>query len=139
MRCVLDVNVVVAALLSRDGVPAKLIRLWLDGAFEVIVSPALLSELRKVLAYPKIRRWVSEQEAQSVMTIVRENATLHEDALASREALIADPDDVYLIALARNSRAILVTGDRHLLELGDVMPVESPAAFHERLMGRSDG
>ncbi|HUP69036.1 MAG TPA: hypothetical protein VM142_04385 [Acidimicrobiales bacterium] len=41
----------------------------------------------------------------------------------------ADPKDDYLIALASASQAVIVSGDRHLLDLGDDLPVYSPAAF----------
>jgi predicted nucleic acid-binding protein len=41
----------------------------------------------------------------------------------------ADPDDDYLIALAAEHRAALVSGDRHLLDLRGSIPAFSPAEF----------
>lgn len=40
-----------------------------------------------------------------------------------------DPDDNYLISLAAESRSILVSGDKDLLELAGQIPVFSPAGF----------
>jgi predicted nucleic acid-binding protein len=39
---------------------------------------------------------------------------------------ISVPSDNYLIALASAERALLVSGDRHLLELADQIPVWRP-------------
>lgn len=38
-------------------------------------------------------------------------------------------DDDYLIDLGAASRAVIVSGDRLLLDLGGSLPVSSPAAF----------
>lgn len=43
----------VSAVLSRGGNPAALLREWLAGACEPVVSPALIDELERVLAHPK--------------------------------------------------------------------------------------
>lgn len=129
MRCVLDANVWVAALLSRNGIPARLVRMWLDGAFEVVVSPLLLAELRRVLAYPKIRTRVPKADADAVLALIGETATLHADPSPRPGARTNDPDDEYLVTLAEAARAVIVTGDRHLLSLSGSLPVRSPADF----------
>jgi predicted nucleic acid-binding protein len=45
----------------------------------------------------------------------------------------ADPGDDYLLALAESQQAVLVSGDRHLLDVGDRYPVQAPRAFLEAL------
>lgn len=40
-----------------------------------------------------------------------------------------DPGDGYLLALAISRRAFLVTGDQHLLGLGNDLPILTSAAF----------
>jgi hypothetical protein len=42
-------------------------------------------------------------------------------------------DDDYLLALAEQERAILVSGDRHLLALADRFPIRSARALLESL------
>jgi len=44
-----------------------------------------------------------------------------------------DPGDDYLVALAAAARATLVSGDAHLLELRDAIPVLSPREFPDTL------
>jgi uncharacterized protein len=127
VRAVLDPNVVISALLSPSGSPAKVLRGWLDGAYELIVSPLLLEELERALAYPKLRERVSPAESRELLTLLREGGDLRDDPVEGPPVRSADPDDDYLIALAAAAQAIIVSGDRHLLDLEDAIPVYSSA------------
>lgn len=136
-RAVLDTNVLVAALISPGGGSARLLLELRSGAFELIVSPLLLAELREVLGRDKFRRYVSEAEADAYVELIRSEAVVRADPVPSPEALSADPDDEYLIDLARDARAdALVTGDAHLLDLRAVIPAMTPAEFLETLADR---
>jgi predicted nucleic acid-binding protein len=44
-----------------------------------------------------------------------------------------DPGDDYLLALAEAEKAVLVSGDRHLLGLDDRFPIQAPRAFLQKL------
>ena len=48
----------------------------------------------------------------------------------------ADPGDDYLIALAGAERAVLVSGDKHLLDRAERLPVLSAAQFLNLLESR---
>ena len=60
MRAVLDTNVVVSALLW-GGTPYKLLQAATDGEIELFTSPALLDELRDVLARKDLGERVARQ------------------------------------------------------------------------------
>ncbi len=66
MRAVLDTNVLISAFLSPRGTPAQLVRVWRDGAFELVVSLALLAEIDRVLGYPKIARRIGASDAIAI-------------------------------------------------------------------------
>jgi putative PIN family toxin of toxin-antitoxin system len=135
-RAVLDTNVLVSALISPSGPSAALLLEVRAGAFEVVVSPLLLAELSDVLARPKIRRYVSESEAAAYIELVRQIATLQDDPPPAGVPLSADPDDEYLIDLARVAGAdVLVSGDAHLLDLRGQLPIMPPAEFLASLSG----
>lgn len=134
MRAVLDPNVLISALLAPTGVPAALIRSWLDGEFELLVSERLLAEVRRALAYPKLRSHVSGEEAEAFVELLREAGMMARDA-TSPPRVSRDPGDDYLVALARSNAAVLVSGDQDLLELKDA-PVESPRSFMSKLTPR---
>jgi uncharacterized protein len=132
LRVVLDVNVLVAALLSRVGAPGRLIALWLEGAFELVVSAELLAELSRALAYQKLREQISREDASDFIALLRSTASMLADA-ERPDHISRDPGDDYLLALAKASSSILVSGDRDLLVLAPELPIRSPGAFLEHL------
>ncbi|MBI2324547.1 MAG: putative toxin-antitoxin system toxin component, PIN family [Chloroflexi bacterium] len=133
-RAVLDPNVLISALLSPSGRSAALVGRWLAGEFELVVSEKLLAELRRALAYPKLRSHISDEEAAAFIELLGRTATSVEDPATSPRRS-RDPGDDYILALAEASAATVVTGDDDLLVLADV-PVLSPAAFLDSLASR---
>jgi uncharacterized protein len=137
LRAVLDPNVLIAALLSPRGSPGRVFRKWLDGSFELIVSPALLAELERALGYPKLRRRIPVADGHALIDLLRRSASLANDP-ATRSAPFSsrDPGDDYLLALAIQERAAIVSGDGDLLNLGADLPIYSPSTFIG-IIGRS--
>lgn len=128
-RAVLDPGVLVSALITPTGAPAKLLRAARSGRFELIVSPLLLEELGSVLRRDKFRRYVDLDVVAPYLDLLRRDAQLAADPETPSPVRCADPDDDYLIALAYSHKAALVSGDRHLLELAAKIPVFSPVEF----------
>jgi len=114
------------------------LRVWLQGDFELLVSPLLLEELAQALAYPKLRKRIEPQEADRVVEWLRATGTMAADPENPPPVRSPDPGDDYLIALAESQRAALVSGDQHLLGLTKDLPVYSPTAFL-RLLEREPG
>jgi putative PIN family toxin of toxin-antitoxin system len=137
VRAVLDPNIVISAVLSPGGSPARVLRAWIDGHFELSVSPLLLAELERALAYPKLGKRIDPEDARALMAWLSDSATVATDPKEPSPVSSPDPDDDYLIALAAAQAALLVSGDAHLLGLAAVMPVISASAFLARL-GLSD-
>ena len=133
MRAVLDPNVIIPGILSPSGNAAWLLRAWERGDFELITSAGLLTDLGRALAHPKLRRRVPEDDAVGVVRWLSQAGTIVSDPAGTPPARSSDPGDDYLIALAASERAILVSGDKHLLDLADEIPVLSPAAFRDHL------
>ena len=129
MRAVCDVNALISAILSPAGTPARLLLAWQTGAFELIVSPGLLGELRRALAYPKLRRLIPTAEADAFVAWLADTATVVPDPGGPPPVRSLDPGDDCLTALAAAHDAMLVSGDRHLLGLADAFPVRTPAGF----------
>jgi putative PIN family toxin of toxin-antitoxin system len=129
-RVVIDSNVLISARLSPSGAPGRLLAAWLDGRFELIVSPMLLTELAGVLERPKFRRWLTVEEARAFVRTLRTSATLIGDP-PQRHHDLRDPDDAYLLTLARSAETdYLVSGDGDLTSLPDPSPpVITPADF----------
>ena len=129
-RAVLDTTVLVSALISAGGPSAALLLELRAGAFELVASPTLLAELREVLGREKFRRYVAEAEAIAYVDLIRHEATVLDDPAPSVQPVSADPDDEYQVDLARAAAAdALVSGDAHLLDLRERLPVLTPAQF----------
>jgi uncharacterized protein len=129
-RAVLDPNVLVSALISPVGPSARLLLELRAGGFELVTSSNLLGELADVLRREKFRHYVDVAEVETYIEFLRLESTVLDDPEPSSEPLGDDPDDEYLIALARAARAeALVSGDSHLLRLRDVIPVLTPREF----------
>ncbi len=133
MRAVLDPNVIISGVLSPRGAPGRLLRLWVDGSYDMVVSPLLLDELGGALARPKLQVHVTIDEAGELLELLASDCIIEEDSSVPLPVRSRDPNDDYLIALADSSRSILVSGDRDLLELAPRIPVFTPAGFLEIL------
>jgi putative PIN family toxin of toxin-antitoxin system len=129
VQAVLAPNVIISALHSPEGAPARAMRAWIRGDFELVVSPMLLQELRRALDYPKLRKRIEPKESDLVVEWLRNTATMAADPDDPPPIRSPDPDNDYLIALAETERAVLVSGDQHLLGLSEGLPVFSPAGF----------
>ena len=129
MRAVLDPNVIISAVLSPSGAPARVMTAWLEGGYELVISPLLLEELERALSYPKLRKRITEAETRELLDLLRREADLRDDPAGSPPVRSPDPGDDYLITLAAATHSIIVSGDRHLLGLSDELPVYTSAAF----------
>ncbi|MBI2320018.1 MAG: putative toxin-antitoxin system toxin component, PIN family [Betaproteobacteria bacterium] len=133
LRAVLDTNVVVSALLFRSGHLAWLREAWARGEVVPVVSTDTLSELVRVLAYPKFA--LSADERKNALAHYMENAeAVSAVSVAPRSGMPAcrHPNDVMFVRLAYASRVdALVTGDADLLALArrSCIPILAPEAF----------
>ena len=107
--------------------------------FELVASEALLAELEGALAYQKLRRRISEDDARTLFEWLRQSGTLVPDSDTGAPVRSADPGDDYLISLAASQHAFLVSGGRDLLALADEIPVLTPAEFRSRLTPEAQG
>lgn len=129
-RVVLDPGVLIAALLSRGGAPARILFAWIEGMFELVVSPKLLDELRITLLRRKFRKYVTVEEVEAYLALLDRRASAVADP-EPHAGLTPDPGDDYLITLAGAAAAhFLVSGDAHLTGLrSSRLPILTPRAF----------
>ena len=135
IRAVVDPGVLVSAFISPRGAPPdRIVRSWVAGEFELLVSPHLLAELGAVLARPTFHRHARLGRAEAFIAAIAAGATVLVDP-ADPPRVSGDRNDDYLVALAKAGRAdVMVSGDRHLLELeAPEPPVMTPRAFVEHL------
>lgn len=139
-RLVVDASTLVSGVASRPGggAPWLILAALLDFEFEAIVCPRLIGEFRDALTGRYFRERFDPDDLAEIVDNVEEAATRYADP-KEITPLLRDPDDDYLVALARESGAdAIVSGDRDLLDHPSLTPrpLDSRAAC--RLLGLSD-
>jgi predicted nucleic acid-binding protein len=125
LKVVLDTNVVLCGFFF-GGVPGRLLKAWNTGRIEVILSASILAEYKEAAAVLETKYGGSEFVAPD-----------HLD-----EAVSADPDDDKFLACARASGVrVIVSGDKHLLEVRgwEGIEVVKPRAFSDRYLADREG
>src|SRR5579863_7873504 len=115
IRAVLDANVVVSGILSENGTPGKILRAWYEDRFHLVVSPATLDELQRVLQCPRIarrNRW-SASHVREFLEDLASLAILTSGQFALPTIVAEDPsDDRYLECAIEVEANHIVSGDR---------------------------
>ena len=125
---VLDTNVVVSAAIHAGGPPGQLVERVLAQDVIAVTCPRIVAEYRAVMARPKLAQlglppvwldalvWLAHHRVRDPPPWPRVGP---------------DPDDLVFLALAKATRAVLVTGNlRHFparIRMG--VPVISPATY----------
>jgi uncharacterized protein len=100
----------------------------LDFDFEAVVCPRLIGEFSDALTNKYFQERFHPDDLAEIVGSVEEAADRYEDP-TEIAALLRDPNDDYLVALAHESEAdAIVTGDRDLLD----HPGLEPRAFDAR-------
>lgn len=112
MRVVLDTNVVVSALFF-GGQPRTVLDAWADGRLEVVLTPSILDEYLRVS--DRLRSSYPDADYQPLLFELAAHGTLMPNS-AGGGRITADPDDDKFMWCATEADAIVVSGDRHLLD-----------------------
>jgi uncharacterized protein len=118
MRVVLDTNILLSALINRQGTPAQLIAAWRERRYDLLTSSEQLLELGGVARRPVLRARIIPS---TVGRLIRDLRQLAEVLTRLPEVdRSVDPADNFLLAMAEAGAAnYLVSGDRRgVLDLG---------------------
>ena len=132
-RVVLDANVFVSAAIHPHGPPGRIIeQLLRTDAFTLVLSEAIVDEVMRALAYPKVRRYVRPGLDPGLW--MEDLVVLADFVLDPVQVpgVSKDPDDDKCLAAAIAGRAsLVVTGDPHVLTVGEYEGVRivTPRAF----------
>jgi putative PIN family toxin of toxin-antitoxin system len=103
-RVVLDTNVLVSALRSRNGASYRLISLLGDPQWQPAVSVALILEYEEVAKREASRLGLADWVVESIVDMMCQLGSQHAIRFRLRPAL-RDPDDEFLLELAVASQA----------------------------------
>jgi uncharacterized protein len=132
-RIVLDCNIFVSALLVPGSGPAQLLDLARERKIELLVSPPILSEIARVMRYPKIqkRHRLSPEQLDDLIASYAGFATVTPGKRRVKVVHEDPSDNIYLECALEGEADFIVSGDKHLLDLETFrgIPIVSPAAF----------
>lgn len=111
MRVVLDTNLLISALISEQGAPARLIDAWDDQRFVLVSFEEQLDEFKTVTRRERLAPFIERSDVGRFINQIRAEALIlgklpHMDRST-------DPADNFLLAMAETGEAdYLVSGDR---------------------------
>ena len=118
LRTVMDTNVLVSGILWR-GIPFQLLIWAEEGRLRIYTSLEILAEVYHVLHYPKFQQYIDNRQASpgelfakiaSLCTIIQVDQIV--------KGVCSDEDDEKFLSCALAADvAVLVSGDKHLLDL----------------------
>jgi putative PIN family toxin of toxin-antitoxin system len=107
MLVVLDTNILVSALLSPFGPPARVLDMALSGDIRAAYDDRLMAEYREVLARAKFS--FAPEDVATVLAYLEADG----ERVTARPlpCVLADPDDLPFLEVAAQAEAVLITGN----------------------------
>jgi uncharacterized protein len=132
VRVVIDTNVLVSALIRRQGVNGQILQVLRDGRLTLIYSTQMVIEIIDVLSRPHIRTkyGIQSEDITALIHLIRLRGEL---VLPKRKVTICrDPkDNVFLKAAIAGRAEAIISGENYLLALVEYesIPIVRPNEF----------
>ena len=133
LKVVLDANIFVSAVLKSHSDLAKIFELVREDKIKLILSEDILSEIRAVLLYPKIkkRHRRTQKEIEEFLNKVSQASILAQGRIDTDEIREDPADNKYLSAALEGKADFIISGDHHLkdLKVFEGIRILDPSAF----------
>ncbi|MBM4286243.1 MAG: putative toxin-antitoxin system toxin component, PIN family [Deltaproteobacteria bacterium] len=129
LRVVIDTNVFISAFYLPESRPGEVVRWARRRKVRNVISPEILKEIERIL---KEKLWWDDARTQSAIRQIEDFSEI----VSPKQHLhvIGDDPDNRILECALEARAkVIISGDRHLLTLGNYQGIEimTPAQFWE--------
>lgn len=127
MKIVVDANLFVSGLIKPNSNPSKILDLVKQNQVELILSPSIIKEIKRILLYPKIQKYhrKTSQEIDAYFEDILMFAWIVEGKEIV-DVIKDDPADNRYLACAYEGEADhIVSGDHHLLDLETYQGIDS--------------
>jgi putative PIN family toxin of toxin-antitoxin system len=136
IRAVFDTNIVISGYLW-SGAPRQALRAVEESRVQLLISEAMLDELKEVLGRPKFveRLKIIGKSAEQIVYEHLLHVEIIEAAPISPVVKVDPDDDIVLACASSGKAAYIVSGDPHLLDVITFqnIPILTVNAFLERL------
>lgn len=128
-----DANVFVSAFMRPDSAPRRVLEKFLDGSFDLLLAPEIVAQLERALGYEKVQRYlgVSTDEIEASIVALQTSAVPVVPKHVPRGGPDDPDDDIYIAVALEGMADYIVSGDKHLLDLGshEGIAIVTAAAF----------
>jgi uncharacterized protein len=133
MRVILDTNVLISGIFFK-GPPFQILQAWRDGHISIVASNGILTEyFRTTTRLSKEFPEINVSGFLDLLTIKAEiiSEIIHPKAISRHHA-----DDKFLLCAQAGKVPIIISGDKHLLELHPYRTIEiiKPISFVQRFL-----
>jgi len=126
VKIVIDANLFVSALIKPNSKPGRILDLVKDNQVELILSPAIIKEIKRILLYPKIQKY--HRKTAKEIDAYFEDILMFAWIVEGEEIVDVikdDPaDNKYLASAYEGEADYIVSGDHHLLDLETYQEIE---------------
>jgi putative PIN family toxin of toxin-antitoxin system len=133
MRIVLDTNVFISGIFF-SGPPYQILKAWRDGRVQLVVSPSILDEYRRIGAELALEFQDVDLKPFLDLLTVQAEIVLAPTLLP---VIQDDPsDDKFLEAAVAGKASYIISGDKHLLKLSEFQGIQilKPGDFVKRYL-----
>jgi putative PIN family toxin of toxin-antitoxin system len=114
LRLIIDTNLWISFVISNKQ--HLLDSLLFTEKVRLLFSEELINEIEHTIVKPKLKKYFGSNALEEMLSVFEPFIDLIE--VKSRITISRDPNDDFLLALAKDGKAdYLLTGDKHLLEL----------------------
>jgi putative PIN family toxin of toxin-antitoxin system len=124
IRVLLDTNVLAPGFVGQGSASTRLIDLWRDGAYDLVVSDHLLQELARTFTDRYYARRVPRADTEAILLLLGARAIVA-TLTADVQGVASHPEDDLVLTTAISGNASMIcTRDKQLLKLGRYQNVE---------------
>ena len=133
MRVILDTNVFISGIFF-GGPPSRILQGWRDGRVTLVLSPEILDEYQRVAA--ELHAQFPGIDLSALLELLIVAAEMHHADPLTEAVCIDLDDDKFLACALSSSTKLIVSGDKHLLQVAGYRGIEilKPRAFIEKYL-----
>ena len=135
MRVILDTNVFISDIFF-SGPPYRILKAWRDGKVQLVISPEILEEYRRVSH--ALAKQFPAINLMPILEMVAVKAEAFPDQSLPRSVCIDPDDDKFLACALIGKCKLIVSGDKHLLRVAGYRGIKviKPREFAKDYLSR---
>jgi uncharacterized protein len=141
IRIVVDTNVFVSAIIKPASFPGKIVDLIGEGLVRLVISQDIITEIKQVFLYPKIKRLhrFSPKQINQYLAEISETATITAGNIQINGVKDDSKDNKYLECAVEGRADFIISGDHHLTDLKEFegIKIVSPVTFFELMVDQA--